>query len=43
MAELMAAHDLLALLTPRERHVPKELVAGSSNNIIARELGMGVT
>lgn len=40
MAEARAAQDLLALLTPRERHVLDQLVAGRSNKVAAFELGI---
>jgi len=40
MAEARAAQDLLALLTPRERHVLDQLVAGRSNKVAAYELGI---
>ena len=39
-AEIKAAQDLIALLTPRERHVLDQLVAGRSNKIAAFELGI---
>jgi two-component system response regulator FixJ len=39
-AEVKAAQDLIALLTPRERHVLDQLVAGRSNKIAAYELGI---
>ncbi len=39
-AEIKAAQDLIALLTPRERHVLDQLVAGRSNKIAAYELGI---
>ena len=39
-AEARAAKDLLALLTPRERHVLDQLVAGRSNKVAAYELGI---
>jgi two-component system response regulator FixJ len=39
-AEIKAAQDMLALLTPRERHVLDQLVAGRSNKIAAYELGI---
>jgi len=39
-AEVKAAQDMLALLTPRERHVLDQLVAGRSNKIAAYELGI---
>ena len=39
-AEIKAARDLIALLTPRERHVLDQLVAGRSNKIAAFELGI---
>jgi two-component system response regulator FixJ len=39
-AEIRAAQDLIALLTPRERHVLDQLVAGRSNKIAAYELGI---
>ncbi|MGH6873357.1 MAG: response regulator transcription factor [Rhizomicrobium sp.] len=39
-AEARAAKDLLALLTPRERHVLEQLVAGRSNKVAAYELGI---
>jgi len=38
--EAKAAQDLLALLTPRERNVLDQLVAGQSNKIAAFELGI---
>lgn len=40
IAEARAAQDLLALLTPRERHVLDQLVAGRSNKVAAYELGI---
>jgi two-component system response regulator FixJ len=40
MAEARAARELLALLTPRERHVLDQLVAGRSNKVAAYELGI---
>lgn len=40
LAEARAAQDLLALLTPRERHVLDQLVAGRSNKVAAYELGI---
>jgi two-component system response regulator FixJ len=40
MAEARAAQELLALLTPRERHVLDQLVAGRSNKVAAYELGI---
>ena len=39
-AEIKAAQNLIALLTPRERHVLDQLVAGRSNKIAAYELGI---
>ncbi|HEY4941697.1 MAG TPA: response regulator FixJ [Rhizomicrobium sp.] len=39
-AEIKAAQDMIALLTPRERHVLDQLVAGRSNKIAAFELGI---
>ncbi len=39
-AEIKVAQDLIALLTPRERHVLDQLVAGRSNKIAAFELGI---
>jgi two-component system, LuxR family, response regulator FixJ len=39
-AEFRAAQELIALLTPRERHVLDQLVAGRSNKIAAYELGI---
>jgi two-component system, LuxR family, response regulator FixJ len=39
-AETKAANELLALLTPRERHVLDQLVAGRSNKVAAYELGI---
>jgi two-component system, LuxR family, response regulator FixJ len=39
-AELRSARRLLALLTPRERHVLDELVAGNSNKTAAQNLGI---
>jgi two-component system response regulator FixJ len=39
-AEAKAAQELLALLTPRERTVLEQLVAGRSNKIAAHELGI---
>ena len=39
-AEIKAAQELIALLTPRERHVLDQLVAGRSNKIAAYELGI---
>ncbi|HTT97036.1 MAG TPA: response regulator FixJ [Rhizomicrobium sp.] len=40
LAEARAAQDLLSLLTPRERHVLDQLVAGRSNKVAAYELGI---
>lgn len=40
MAEAQAAQQLLALLTPRERHVLDQLIAGRSNKVAAFELGI---
>lgn len=40
LAEARAAQELLALLTPRERHVLDQLVAGRSNKVAAYELGI---
>jgi two-component system, LuxR family, response regulator FixJ len=40
LADARAAQELLALLTPRERHVLEQLVAGRSNKIAAYELGI---
>lgn len=39
-AETKAAKQLLALLTPRERSVLEQLVAGRSNKVAAYELGI---
>ena len=39
-SEARSARDLLALLTPRERHVLDQLVAGRSNKVAAYELGI---
>ncbi|HTQ15508.1 MAG TPA: response regulator [Rhizomicrobium sp.] len=39
-AEARAAKDLLDLLTPRERNVLEQLVAGRSNKVAAYELGI---
>jgi two-component system response regulator FixJ len=39
-AEFKAANETLALLTPRERHVLDQLVAGRSNKVAAFELGI---
>lgn len=39
-AEVRSARRLLALLTPRERHVLDELVAGNSNKTAAQNLGI---
>ncbi len=39
-AEAKAAQDLLDLLTPRERNVLEQLVAGRSNKVAAYELGI---
>jgi two-component system, LuxR family, response regulator FixJ len=39
-AEIAAAERLLALLTPRERNVLDQLVAGRSNKVAAYELGI---
>ena len=39
-AQAKAARDLLDLLTPREHDVLDELVKGSSNKIVAHELGI---
>lgn len=39
-AETKAAQDMLTLLTPRERHVLDQLVAGRSNKMVAFELGL---
>ena len=39
-AELKSARRLVALLTPRERHVLEQLVAGHSNKVAAYELGI---
>ena len=40
LAEAKAAQDLLNLLTPRERNVLEQLVAGRSNKVAAYELGI---
>ncbi|HWA89429.1 MAG TPA: response regulator FixJ [Rhizomicrobium sp.] len=40
MAEIRAAQELLDQLTPRERHVLDQLVAGRSNKVAAYELGI---
>lgn len=40
LAEGMAAQELIALLTPRERNVLEKLVAGRSNKVAAYELGI---
>jgi two-component system, LuxR family, response regulator FixJ len=40
IAEAKAARELLALLTPRERHVLARIVAGRSNKVSAYELGI---
>jgi two-component system response regulator FixJ len=40
VAQTKAANELLALLTPRERHVLDQLVAGRSNKVAAYELGI---
>jgi len=40
LTEARTAQDLLALLTPRERHVLDQLVAGRSNKVAAYELGI---
>ena len=39
-AEAMAAKNLLASLTPRERGVLEKLVQGRSNKVVAHELGI---
>lgn len=39
-AQIKSAQELIALLTPRERHVLDQLVAGRSNKIAAFELGI---
>jgi len=39
-AEVQAAQRLLTLLTPRERHVLDQLIAGRSNKVAAFELGI---
>jgi two-component system response regulator FixJ len=39
-AEVSAARQLVALLTPRERHVLDQLVAGRSNKLAAHALGI---
>lgn len=39
-AEAKAAHELIALLTPRELDVLEKLVAGRSNKVAAFELGI---
>lgn len=39
-AETRTARRLLALLTPREKHVLDELVAGKSNKLAAQKLGI---
>lgn len=40
IAETKSARRLLALLTPREKHVLNELVAGMSNKAAAQKLGI---
>jgi len=40
LAEIRAAQALLEQLTPRERHVLDQLVAGRSNKAAAYELGI---
>ena len=39
-AEARTAQNMLTLLTPRERHVLDQLVAGRSNKMVAFELGL---
>ena len=39
-AEAKAAQEIIALLTPRERNVLEQLVAGRSNKVAAYELGI---
>ena len=40
LAEAKAAQEIIALLTPRERSVLEQLVAGRSNKLAAYELGI---